>query len=165
MAFWDHYISGFEDINEVVQYFITFLREVEKDEGLIVPREKIAPGICKALPEGPMTGITLANLAACAAAFQVTQVEGSTYTVLYDGRLAQGIPCFFDLIGRLLWDLRQGMLSLQEKPFKVVFLQARNFDADQCLGNVDYSVRGAQNNPDVLEVNQCPAIVLPDEPF
>lgn len=112
-----------------------------------------------------MTGITLANLAACAAAFQVTQVEGSVYTVLYDGRLAQGIPCFFDLVGRLLWDLRQGMLSLQEKPFKVVFLQARNFDADQCLGSVDHPVQGAQNNPDVLEVNQCPAIVLPDEPL
>ena len=162
MAFWDHYISGFEDINEVVQYFIASLREIEKDEGLIVPREKIAPGICKALPEGPMTGITLANLAACAAAFQITKVVGSAYTVLYDGRLALGIPCFFDLIGRLLWDLRQGMHSLQEKPFKVVFLQTRNFDADQCLGNVDHPVQGAQNNPDVLEVNQCPAIVLPD---
>ncbi|MFR1168018.1 MAG: hypothetical protein ACLSDQ_10775, partial [Adlercreutzia equolifaciens] len=68
MDFWNSYAEDFEDINEVLQYFIAFLREAEKDRGLVVPRACIAPGVCQALPEGPMTGITLANLAACGSA-------------------------------------------------------------------------------------------------
>lgn len=41
-------IPGFDDVNEVFQYFVTLLNEIEKDEGLIVPRAMIAPGVQKA---------------------------------------------------------------------------------------------------------------------
>lgn len=160
MDFWNRYTEDFEDINEVLQYFIAFLREAEKDRGLVVPRACIAPGVCQALPEGPMTGITLANLAACGSAFMVGSVKGDTYNVFFDGRLSDGIPRFFDLVARLLWDLRQGLNSLKGQPFRIAFAQARSFDADQCLDTVDSPVSGAQENPILMKVSSCPEIVL-----
>lgn len=79
---------GFKEIGEFLGYFKQFLMAVEADSEIRVPRGRIASGIRKALPEGPLTGITLANLAACNGAIKLAKLDGSeTYSVLFDSRL------------------------------------------------------------------------------
>lgn len=155
-------IPGFEDCREVFQYFSAFLNEIEKDEGLIVPRGMIAPGVQQAIREGDLTGLTLANLAACAKALSVEKVKPGAYRVIFDGRLIAGIPRFLDLVARLVWDLRQCTNSLRGKPFSLTFLQARNIDADHYLGNVDVPVPGTQEYAMFMEVSEPPVIQLPN---
>lgn len=154
--------DDFDDINEVVQYFTLFLSELEKDEGLHVPRKMIARGLTRALPKGDLTGLTLANLAASAGAIQVQHKGTNLYAVLFDSRLAIGIPRFFDLCARMMWDLRQTTKSLQRKPFQLVFLGVRNVDADQCFGSVKMPVAGAQENPAAMTVRERPEVTLPE---
>lgn len=151
----------FDDAQELAMYLMGFMRELEADDGLIVPRDLIASGVQQGLPEGDLTGITLANLAACGAAFQVRLAAPNEYAVIYDTRLAVGIPCFFDLLSRLLWDGRQMTKSMKGAPFRVSFMGARNFDADNYLGDVQKRVPGAQENPVVLEISDLPEINLP----
>lgn len=162
MPFVNTFASDFDDIEDVVNHLIGFMSEIEKDEGLRIPRGAIAPGIRQAIREGDLTGITLMNLAACGAAFSVRLMD-EKYVVLYDTRLAMGIPAFFDLIARLLWDLRQYLRSLMGVPFEIAFASARNFDADQCLGDVSKPVLGAQTNPQVMIVDSLPEIRLDGE--
>lgn len=154
-------IPGFDDVNEVFQYFVTLLNEIEKDEGLIVPRAIIAPGVQKAIREGDLTGLTLANLAACGKAFCVQKVERGAYRVIFDSRLIKGIPSFLDLVARLVWDLRQCTNSMRGKPFEISFLQARNIDADHYLGSVEAPVPGAQKYAMFMKVTEAPRIALP----
>ena len=87
-------------------------------------------------------------------------IRDSHYVVLYDVRLGAGIPSFFTLIARLLWDLRQCLKSQSGVPFSVAFVGARSIDADECLGDVSNSVAGAQDNPGVMQVASCPEIDL-----
>lgn len=155
-------VPGFDDVNEVFQYFAAILNEIEKDEGLIVPRNMIAPGVQRAIRTGDLTGLTLANLAACNKAFCVQKVEPGVYRTIFDGRLIKGIPCFLDLVARLLWDMRQCTNSMRGKPFEISFLQARNIDADQYLGSVDTPVPGAQGYAMCMKVTKAPSIMLPD---
>ena len=161
LGFVNSCIPGFDDANEVFQYFVTLLNEIEKDEGLIVPRAMIAPGVQQAIREGDLTGLTLANLAACGRAFSVEKVKPGVYRVIFDGRLIAGIPRFLDLVARLVWDLRQCTNSMRGKPFEISFLQARNIDADQYLGSVDVPVPGAQEYAMLMKVTEAPAIQLP----
>lgn len=160
MDFVNTYMADFDDIQDVANHFLAFLGEAEKDEGLIVPRAAIAPGIQKAIRQGDLTGITLANLAACGAAFQVKLQAEDSYAVIYDTRLGIGIPSFYDLIARLLWDFRQGLYSKRGVPFDVVFMSARNFDANEYIDDVPKKVIGAQDNPGVMQVMSCPEIHL-----
>lgn len=88
--------GGFDDISDLVKHFVAFIGKLEDDEGLVVPRGAIAPEISNSLPEGDLTGITLANLAAFARAIIVRNTDDGNYGVLYDNRLAVGIPCFFN---------------------------------------------------------------------
>lgn len=160
MDFVNTYMKDFEDIQDVVNYFLAFLGEVEKDNGLIVPRDAIAPGIRKAIRQGDLTGITLANLAACGAAFQVKTQNEDDYIVIYDTRLGIGIPSFYNLIARLLWDLRQGLNSKMGVPFSIVFMGARNIDANKYIDDVPKKVIGAQDDPSTMHVDACPEIDL-----
>ena len=154
-------IPGFDDVNEVFQYFVTLLNEIEKDEGLIVPRAMIAPGVQKAIREGDLTGLTLANLAACGKAFCVQKAKAGSYRVIFDSRLIIGIPSFLDLVARLVWDLRQCTNSMRGKPFEISFLQARNIDADHYLGGVEAPAPGAQKYAMFMKVTEAPRIALP----
>lgn len=162
MAFVNENMNGFDDINEVVQYFIAFMQQMEGDEGLIIPRSKIASDLHAAMREGDLTGITLVNLAACGGAFRIASPEPDAYAIVYDVRLAKGIPCFFDLMARLMWDARLMSASAAGQPFDISFLAARNFDANEYLGDVDEPVAGAQENPTALHVESQPSIVLPE---
>lgn len=154
-------IPGFDDVNEVFQYFVTLLNEIEKDEGLIVPRAIIAPGVQKAIREGDLTGLTLANLAACGKTFCVQKAKAGSYRIIFDSRLIMGIPSFLDLVARLVWDLRQCTNSMRGKPFEISFLQARNIDADHYLGSVEAPVPGAQKYAMFMKVTEAPRIALP----
>ena len=98
--------SDFDNIKEALDYFVAFLTNIETDEEFAIPRSSIAPGVAKGLPEGDLTPITFANLAACGSALIVREVGDDDYSVLFDRRLAQGIPCFFNLSARLIWDYR-----------------------------------------------------------
>lgn len=152
--------NGFDDINDLLNYFIVFMREVEKDEALVVPRASISKALHPIVRRGDLTGITLANLAASMAAFRVLNDRPNNYTVVYDGTLADGIPHFFDLMCRLLWDLRLCMTSLKGVPFRVTFARCRNLDLSQLLeGNVS-RVDGAQDDPFSVTVSEEPAIGL-----
>ena len=155
--------GGFDDGPDLVKHFVAFVVKLEEDEGLVVPRGAIAPEISSRLPEGDLTGITLANLAAFAHAVVVRNTDDGNYGVLYDNRLAMGIPCFFDLMARLIWDMRQLSLSLAGKPFTVSFVGSRNVDADVLFPTTVSSVAGRQENPLSMTVNQCPSINLPSE--
>lgn len=168
--------------------------ELEKDEGLIVPRGQISPGLYGAIGEGDLTGLTLFNLQACGRAFQF--LNGSNVTaygsyvgmeptaddesnwetvksvlemagmgelletpvaksmarvVMFDTRLAAGIPNFFGLVTKMYEDmLEYNEISL---PYILVFMSTRNLDADQYLGDVDEPVPGAVSEPIHIETN------------
>lgn len=162
MSFVEEFESDFDDIADVARHFQAFMAHIEQDEGLIVPRAMIAPGVCKALREGDLTGITLANLAACGSAFTVELKSPDHYLVAFDGRLNRGIPCFFELIARLLWDFRSGTKSLGGKPFTVAFAQALTPSADWYLGDVGELVEGGRYDSVFgMEVDSIPEIRLP----
>ena len=139
--------TDFDDIQEAANFVVSFLTHLEEDEAFRIPRSRIAQGVRKAIREGDLTGITFANLAACAKAFQVTMKEEDQYICLYDTRLAMGIPYFFNLMARLMWDFRSFMRSQNGVPFDITFVGARNIDADVILGTVDKPVVGAQEKP------------------
>ena len=152
--------NGFDDINDLLNYFIAFMGEVEKDEALVIPKASISKALHPIVRRGDLTGITLANLAAYMAAFRVLNDRPNNYTVIYDGTLADGIPHFFDLMCRLLWDLRLCMTSLKGTPFQVTFARCLNLDLCQLLkGNVS-RVDGAQDDPGTVDVTDAPAIDL-----
>ncbi|WP_293813851.1 hypothetical protein [uncultured Parolsenella sp.] len=152
--------NGFDDINDLLNYFIAFMSEVEKDEALVIPKASISKALHPIVRRGDLTGITLANLAASMAAFRVLNDKPNSYTVVYASTLADGIPHFFDLICRLLWDLRLCMTSLKGVPFQVTFARCLNLDLSQLLkGNVS-RVDGAQDDPGTVDVTDAPAIDL-----
>lgn len=152
--------NGFDSFAELGDRLVSFLLEVEKDKALVVPRDKVSKALYPIMFDGDLTGITLANLAASMAAFRVLNDRPNNYTVIYDGTLADGIPHFFDLMCRLLWDLRLCMTSLKGAPFQVTFARCRNLDLSQLLeGNVS-RVDGAQDDPFSVTVSEEPAIGL-----
>ena len=150
--------NGFDNINDLLNYFIAFMGEVEKDEALVVPRASISKALHPIVRRGDLTGITLANLAASMAAFRVLNDRPNNYAVVYDGTLADGIPHFFDLMCRLLWDLRLCMTSLKGVPFQVTFVRCCNLDLSQLLKGHVSRVEGAQANPVSVTVSEEPAI-------
>lgn len=152
--------NGFDSFAELGDRLVSFLLEVEKDKALVVPRDRVSKALYPIMFDGDLTGITLANLAASMAAFKVLNDRPNNYTVIYDGTLADGIPHFFDLMCRLLWDLRLCMTSLKGTPFQVTFARCRNLDLSQLLkGNVS-RVDGAQDDPFSVTVSEEPAIGL-----
>ncbi|WP_329781204.1 hypothetical protein [Parolsenella catena] len=152
--------NGFDSFAELGDRLVSFLLEIEKDKSLVVPRDRVSKALYPIMFDGDLTGITLANLAASMAAFRVLNDKPNNYTVIYDGTLADGIPHFFDLMCRLLWDLRLCMASLKGTPFQVTFARCRNLDLSQLLeGNVS-RVDGAQDDPFSVTVSEEPAIGL-----
>uniref|UniRef100_UPI0025D46528 hypothetical protein n=1 Tax=uncultured Enorma sp. TaxID=1714346 RepID=UPI0025D46528 len=148
-------------MNETGNTFGVVLTEIEKDELLFVPRSRIASGIEQALPEGDLTGITLCYLIGCLGAFSWRGTE-NCYQVYFDPRLEKGIPQFFSLVARLIWDIRDQFL-MSEDSFDIVFFRTRNFDADAFLGDVDEPVIGAQDCPNLLNVREQPSVDLSDQ--
>ena len=129
--------NGFDSFAELGDRLVSFLLEVEKDKALVVPRDRVSKALYPIMFDGDLTGITLANLAASMAAFRVLDAGPNAYTVMYDPSLADGIPCFFDLMCRLLWNLRQCAEPMRGVPFQVTFMGCRNLGLPRLLdGNV-----------------------------
>lgn len=94
---------------------------------------------------------------------KLDEISRDTYTLMYDMRLAKGIPQFFNLMGRLIWDMRACSKSLADKPFTVNFVGVRNVDADVLYGDEPVrSVPGAQRARKSLVVKSAPEITLPE---
>ena len=167
----DAWCADMDDIEEVSQFLVNILNEIEEDEALHVPKELISDiirgPVCDGMnigAGGDLTGITLANLAAMASSIRLDdEVSRDTYTLMYDTRLAKGIPQFFNLMGRLIWDMRACSKSLADKPFTVNFVGVRNVDADVLYGDEAVrSVPGAQRARKSLVVKSAPEITLPE---
>jgi len=167
----DAWCADMDDIEEVSQFLVNILNEIEEDEALHVPKELISDVIrgpvCDGMnigAGGDLTGITLANLAAMASSIRLDdEISRDTYTLMYDTRLAKGIPQFFNLMGRLIWDMRACSKSLADKPFTVNFVGVRNVDADVLYGDEPVrSVAGAQRARKSLVVKSAPEITLPE---
>lgn len=152
--------NGFDSFAELGDFLVSLLLKVEKDKALVVPRDRVSKALYPIMFDGDLTGITLANLAASMAAFRVLNDRPNNYTVIYDGTLADGIPHFFDLMCRLLWDLRLCMTSLKGVPFRVTFARCRNLDLSQLLGGNVSRVDGAQDDPFSVTVSEEPTIGL-----
>lgn len=136
------------------------LTELEKDEGLRVPLAMIHPGLHEALRNEDLTGITLFNLMACAQALIVKEPSSDEYQVLCDVRLPLGIPSFYQLVARMIWDMR--VYNERSGQYKVTFANARNIDADVILGEVDQMVPGAFSQPMwQVQVTKKPQVELP----
>lgn len=167
----DAWCVDMDDIEEVSQFLVNILNEIEEDEALHVPKELISDiirgPVCDGMnigAGGDLTGITLANLAAMASSIRLDdKISRDTYTLMYDTRLARGIPQFFNLMGRLIWDMRACSKSLADKPFTVNFVGVRNVDADVLYGDEAVrSVPGAQRARKSLVVKSAPEITLPE---
>ena len=152
-----------ENAQMYYQGMFDLLMTIEQDEALVVPRERIHPGLRDAIREGDLTGLTLFNLQACARAFQflgddatkrqMLQTVGlaaiadnpdmmaCTYAVLVDQRLTRGIPGFYQLVRRMFEDMRA--YNEVQEPYILVFVATRNIDADACLDDFSDSVEGA----------------------
>lgn len=163
MPFIDERVDGFESIQEAAWYVVAYLKDLEKDKALRVPASRISPAIRKGLPGGYLSGITLANFCACDRALVVDSVQRDDeaydmYRVLYDTRLALGIPSFFDLCARMIWDLRQASFSAKGKPFVISFEGVRSFN-NSYFDDVRKPVKGAQVCPNgVYIVTELPQI-------
>lgn len=167
----DVWCADMDDIEEVSQFLVNILNKIEEDEALHVPKELISNiirgPVCDGMnigAGGDLTGITLANLAAMASSIRLDdEISRDTYTLMYDTRLAKGIPQFFNLMGRLIWDMRACSKSLADKPFTVNFVGVRNVDADVLYGDEPVrSVPGAQRARKSLTVKSAPEITLPE---
>ena len=144
----------------ILHGLIDLLTEIEKDEGLRVPLAMIHPGLHDALRNEDMTGITLFNLMAQAQALIVKESSADTYTVMCDSRLPAGIPSFYQLVARMIWDMRD--YNNRSGAYKIGFANARNFDADAVLGEVDRIVPGALSQAIYeLSITEKPQVQLP----
>ena len=154
--------GGFDDLNDYLNCFVDgFLNNlVEADEDLIVPRSAIHKALYPMLQEGDLTGLILANFCGCNKALVIDNPAPDAYCVMYDTRIARGIPQFFNLVARMLWDMRQGLLSQQGVSFKVTFVAAKNIDLSMLVVDDVTDVVGMQENPGAMTVLAAPVIRL-----
>lgn len=154
--------GGFDDLNDYLNCFVDgFLNNlVEADEDLIVPRSAIHEALHPMLREGDLTGLVLADFCGCNKALVIDNPAPDAYCVMYDTRIARGIPQFFNLVTRMLWDMRQGLRSQQGASFKVTFVAARNVDLSMLVVDDVTDVPGVQEKPATMMVYSAPAIQL-----
>lgn len=152
--------NGFGDADELVSYFVPALEKLEEDEAFIVPKKAISKGIHEVIRKGDMTGVTFANIAHYRGALRLSLVGPHDYLVEHSETLAVGIPCFHNLVCRLIWDLRQQAASLGDAPFRVFFRPWRG--QIRCwwhYENVPH-VAGTQTDIYVMTVDEQPRVGL-----
>lgn len=154
--------GGFDDLNDYLNCFVDgFLNNlVEADEDLIVPRSAIHEALYPMLREGDLTGLVLVNFCGCNKALVIDNPAPDAYCVMYDTRIVRGIPQFFNLVTRMLWDMRQGLRSQQDVSFKVTFVAAKNVDLSKLVVDNVTDVPGVQEKPGTKMVYSAPAIQL-----
>lgn len=154
--------GGFDDLNDYLNCFVDgFLNNlVEADEDLIVPRRAIHEALYPMLQEGDLTGLVLADFCGCNKALVIDNPAPDSYRVMYDTRIARGIPQFFNLIARMVWDMRQGLRSQQGVSFNVTFVAVKNIDLSMLVVDDVTDVLGMQENPGSMTVYAAPKIRL-----
>lgn len=153
---------GYGCTQDLANALIAIMNEMEKDEGLRVPRGLIAPNIQKEICEGDLTGITFMTLATRARSLEIKYRTKDSYMLLYDMRLARGIPSFFDLTARWIWDFRGYYYDFfKNRPFTLAYEGCENTDTETAYGPVDEPVAGARVFPLVTQVTSRPEIRLP----
>ena len=96
----------------------------------------------------------------CNKALVIDNPAPDAYCVMYDTRIARGIPQFFNLVTRMLWDMRQGLRSQQDVSFKVTFVAAKNVDLSMLVVDDVTDVVGVQGNPGTKMIYSAPKIRL-----
>ena len=154
--------GGFDDLNDYLNCFVDgFLNNlVEADEDLIVSRSAIHKALYPMLQEGDLTGLVLANFCGCNKALVIDNPAPDAYCVMYDTRIARGIPQFFNLVARMLWDMRQGLRSQQGVSFEVTFVAAKNVDLSLLVVDDVTDVPGVQEKPGTKMIYSAPKIRL-----
>lgn len=153
-----------DNVQQLMNGVVDLLLTLESDAGIRVPRSAVHPALHDAIREGDLTALTLFNLQACAHALKFAQSNDSTardmikmcgmeavldspaamdevYSVLVDERLTRGIPDFYGLVKQMFASMRA--YNDIDLPFVLIFVNARNFDADQCFECFDGMVDGA----------------------
>ena len=131
------------------------MNEVEADEALMLPKKAISYSYRDIVRKGDMTGITLVNITSYPDLYRVFADGPNGYLVEYNKFLALGMPCFFDLMCRLIWDLRQCVESLRGVPFQVGFAKIvlPFYRRVECR-----AAPGAQENPVLVNVSKPPVV-------
>ena len=127
-------------VQNFAQGVADFVLRIEQDEGLVVPREKIHKITQRALPKGDLTGLTLFNLQACERSLMIIQLDPHKFRVCADSRVFEGIPDFVNLVGRMIWTMRE--ISDIEAPFSVLFTVKDNPAADSI-----FKISGSLDSP------------------
>ena len=130
-----------ENCKTLVNGVLDLMTELEQDESLRIARDGIHQALHRAIREGDLTGITLFNLIACNHAMKIAQAEDAAYQVLCDERLVRGIPSFYELVSRMIKDMRvyNGIAG----GFTVSFAAEPCPDADLYMDAFEGTVEGA----------------------
>lgn len=147
--------NGFDSVRELIDCFVSTMNEVEADEALMLPKKVISYSYRDIVRKGDMTGITLVNITSYPDLYRVFADGPNGYLVEYNKFLALGMPCFFDLMCRLIWDLRQCVESLRGVPFQVGFAKIvlPFYRRVECR-----AAPGAQENPVLVNVSKPPVV-------
>lgn len=147
--------NGFDSVGELIDCFVSTMNEVEADEALMLPKKAISYSYRDIVRKGDMTGITLVNITSYLDLYRVFADGPNGYLVEYNKFLALGMPCFFDLMCRLIWNLRQCVESLRGVPFQVGFAKIvlPFYRRVECR-----AAPGAQENPVLVNVSKPPVV-------
>lgn len=147
--------NGFDSVRELIDCFVSTMNEVEADEALMLPKKAISYSYRDIVRKGDMTGITLVNITSYPDLYRVFADGPNGYLVEYNKFLALGMPCFFDLMCRLIWDLRQCVESLRGVPFQVGFAKIvlPFYRRVECR-----AAPGAQESPVLVNVSKPPVV-------
>lgn len=149
------------------------LDELERDSALVIPRERIAPGVLEALPEGDFTALSFAYLMHIGALrIRSCNATQEYHQIIYDRRLADGIPQFFSLLTRLIWMWRdcaevprdpeeyddlEGNEPIDDG-LSVTLFRAEHTNATALMGEVGSPVPGAERDPGYKEIYYRPEV-------
>jgi len=147
--------NGFDSVRELIDCFVSTMSEIEKDESLMLPKKAVSWSYRDVVRKGDMTGITLVNITSYPDLYRVFADGANGYLVEYNKFLALGMPRFFDLMCRLIWDLRQCVESLRGTPFQVAFarIAVPGYRKVECK-----AAPGAQENPVLANVSEPPVV-------
>ena len=147
--------NGFDSVRELIDCFVSTMSEIEKDESLMLPKKAVSWSYRDVVRKGDMTGITLVNITSYPDLYRVFADGANGYLVEYNKFLALGMPRFFDLMCRLIWDLRQCVESLRGTPFQVAFARIAipGYRKVECK-----AAPGAQENLVLVNVSEPPVV-------
>lgn len=129
-----------EEVLSVLGDLGALLRQLEDDDALNVPSERMAPAVVSALPRERLTGGTLFLLQAGTHPLVVESADKDTLRVRYDEALARGIPNLQELLCRMACHLR--VFGEDEGAFVVEFVSIDHARSKSPIAPFDGCVEG-----------------------